>query len=81
MVSVQSQPDNQAQEKLAEETNRIKNEYEERLAEMKKMFEEEQTSKEHLKDEMKRLKAEYDHKLSSVENQYPTHVNLVSMLI
>ena len=81
MVPVQNQPDTQAHEKLAEETNRIKNEYEERLAEMKKMFEEEQTSKEHLKDEMKRLKAEYDHKLSSVENQYPTHVNLVSMLI
>ena len=80
IVPVQSQPvvDIQAQERLVEETSRIKNEYEERLAEMKKMFEEEQTSKEHLKDEMKRLKAEYDHKLSSVESQYPAHVNLVS---
>ena len=79
MVPARSQPvvDLQSQEKLAEETNKIKNEYEQKLAEMKKMFEQEQSSKENLKDEMKRLKAEYDHKLSSVESQYPAPLNLV----
>ena len=45
---------------------------------MKRLFEEEQSSKEDLKDEMKRLKAEYDQKLTSVENQYPAPVNFVS---
>ena len=76
----QSVVDLQAHQKLAEESARIKGEYEDKLAEMKRMFEEEQSSKEHLKDEMKRLKAEYDQKLSSVESQYPTPVNLVSRL-
>ncbi len=46
---------------------------------MKRLFEEEQSSKEDLKDEMKRLKAEYDQKLTSVENQYPAPVNFVSI--
>ena len=48
---------------------------------MKRMFEEEQSSKEHLKDEMKKLKAEYDQKLTSVESQYPAPVNFVSKLL
>lgn len=79
MVPASSQPivDTQAQERLADESARIKNEYEGKLAEMKRKFEEEQSSKEHLKDEMKRLKAEYDQKLSTVESHYPP-VNLVS---
>ncbi|CAB4017681.1 kinesin KIF17, partial [Paramuricea clavata] len=75
-VQSQSVVDIRAQEKLAEESARIKNEYEDKLAEMKRLFEEEQSSKEHLKDEMKRLKAEYDQKLTSVESQYPAPVNL-----
>lgn len=67
------------QEKLTEETSRIKNEYEEKLSAMKKMFEKEQSSKENLMDEMTRLKAEYDQKLNSVECQYSFPVrNLVS---
>ena len=68
-----------AQAKLADESARIKNEFEEKLAEMKKMYEQEQSSKEHLQDEMNRLKTEYDKKLSSVENQYPVNMNVVSI--
>ena len=72
--------DSEAQEKVAEESAHIKKEYEEKLAEMKRMFEQEQSSKEHLQDEMRRLKAEYDQKLISVESQYPPGtMNLVSL--
>lgn len=69
----------EAQAKVAEESEKIKNEYEEKLAEMKRMYEQEQSSKENLLDEMNRLKTEYDRKLSSVENQYPVHMNVVSV--
>lgn len=57
-------------EMVAKETEQVKQEYEAKLAEMKKMYEVEQTSKQKLQVEMAGLKDEYKAKVNAIEEHY-----------
>ena len=52
------------------ETEKLRKEYESKLAEMKESYEAELMSKQKLQEEMERLKNDYNKKVHSVEEQY-----------
>ena len=52
------------------ETDKLRKEYEAKLAEMKSSYEAEMMSKQKLQEEMERLKNDYNNKVHNVEEQY-----------
>ena len=57
-------------EKLEEETERIRQEYEAQLAEIKAQYEAEQSSKMKLQEEMAKLRSEYESQLEEAEGRF-----------
>ena len=55
---------------VAMETDKLRKEYESKLAEMKESYEAELMSKQKLQEEMERLKNDYNKKVHNVEEQY-----------
>lgn len=55
---------------VAMETDKLRKEYESKLAEMKESYEAELMSKQNLQEEMERLKNDYNKKVHNVEEQY-----------
>ncbi|XP_001629592.2 kinesin-like protein KIF17 isoform X2 [Nematostella vectensis] len=55
---------------LAVETEKVRQDYESRLADMKSMYEAEQISKQKLQTEMEKLRAGYNKKVHEIEEQY-----------
>ena len=57
-------------EALAQEADKIRKEYEEKLKNLQDMFEKEQSSKQELQDELDKLEKEYSAKLDHVQQEY-----------
>ena len=55
---------------IAMETDKLKTEYESKLAEMRASYEAELMSKQRLQDEIERLQNDYNRKVHDVEEQY-----------
>lgn len=73
-------PTEEKTEALAAEADKIRKEYEEKLSNLREMYEKEQSSNQKLQEELDKLEKEYSDKLDKVQEQYD-HVTEAEQIV